>query len=93
MSEQPSRMWEKYSVRIFSVSDEDYAIQRFYFDKIKEAGFNINNRLDANGEKGTYIDNFDFKDMPKLAKALDEDLIFSCYNSDFEITIYDLPIE
>lgn len=90
--EQPSRMWDKYSVRVFAVSDEDEAIQKLYFDKIAEAGFNIKNRLDSNGDKGTYIDNFKFCDMPKLSNALDEELILSYDDSQYEITIYDLPI-
>lgn len=90
--EQPSRMWDKYSVRVFAVSDEDGAIQKLYFDKVEEAGFNIENRLDSDGDKGTYIDNFDFGDMPKLMKALDEDLIVTYNGKEFEVTIYDLPI-
>ncbi|QBX93865.1 hypothetical protein [Lactiplantibacillus plantarum] len=91
---QPSRMWDKYSVRVFAVSDEDEAIpiQKIYFDKIEEAGFNIENRPDSDGDKGTYIDDFDFRDIPKLMKALDEDLIVTYNDVEFEITIYDLPI-
>lgn len=91
-NKQPSRMWDKYSVRVFAVSDEDEAIQKLYFDKVEEAGFNIENRLDDDGDKGTYIDNFNFRDMPKLMKALDEDLIITYNGTEFEVTIYDLPI-
>jgi len=82
----------KYSVRVFAISDEDYAIQRLYLDKIKEAGFKIEYRPDRDGDKASYIDDFDFRDLPRLMKVLDEDLIVSDDGPEYAMTIYDLPL-
>lgn len=81
----------KYSIRVCAFSDEDYVIQRPYFDKIKEAGFKIEDRHDSDGDKASYIDDFDFRDLPKLMKVLDEDLIVTDDGPEYAVTVYDLP--
>lgn len=82
----------KQTVRLFAVSDEDFAVQRFYTDKIKEAGFDVQNLPDDDGNLVTYIDNFNFEDLPKLMARVDEDLIVSAEINGYSITIYDLPL-
>ena len=81
----------KYSIRVCAFSDEDYVIQRLYFNKIKGAGFKIEDRHDSDGDKASYIDDFEFKDLPRLMKALGEDLIVSDVGPEYAVTIYDLP--
>lgn len=81
----------KQTARLYAVSDEGYAVQRFYTGKLCDFGFKVAYRLDEDGEKATYIDDFDFKDLPKLIEALDEEIIVSKTDDEYELTIYDLP--
>jgi len=81
----------KYSIRVCAFSDEDYVIQRLYFNKIKEAGFKIEDRHDSDGDKASYINDFDFRDLPRLMRVLGEDLIVSDVGTEYAVTIYDLP--
>lgn len=79
------------AVRLYAVSDEDCAVKRFYVDKIFDAGFDVRYKLDEDGEKASYLVDFDFRDLPKLMKAVDEELIVSYDNNELAITIYDMP--
>lgn len=81
----------KQTVRLYAVSDEGYAVQRFYTSKLCDFGFKVVYRLDEDSEKATYIDDFDFKDLPKLIEALDEEIIVSKTGDEYELTIYDMP--
>lgn len=81
----------KQDVRLYAVSDEDCAVQRFYTSKIWDAGIRVEYRLDEDGEKATYLTDFDFKDLPKLMEAVDEEIIVSKTGNQYELTIYDLP--
>lgn len=78
-------------VRLYAVSDEDYAVQRFYTEKIFDAGFDVQYKLDEDGEKASYLVDFDLRDLPKLMKAVDEEIIVSYDNNELAITIYDMP--
>lgn len=78
-------------VRLYAVSDEDYAVQRFYTEKIFDAGFDVRYKLDEDGEKASYLVDFDLRDLPKLMKAVDEEIIISYDNNELAITIYDMP--
>jgi len=80
-------------IKVFAVSDGNGIIQRYYFCKVEDAGFDINDYI-VNGVKNTYIDNFSFNNMPKLIEALEErDLIISYEEDGPAITIYDEPLD